>query len=269
MFVRCSWSESRRGVIDLVAFPYHDWRKGQLESVRTRDGHILRELGRQPDIRSLLVVDRPVSVAERIATRRAVAVSGDRLAGRGFGPGWQGTLTRVGQNTLVLDVATPALLGPGRDPRGWWFDVFEDRHLHDALDWALDHGAVSAPAAIAWTPAIAGAIDHLAPKPFVFDSLDNWITHPVLRRHGDRARTAYQRLLPSADAVFVPAEATRRELEPYAPQAVVLANGVDLERFAHPDRGRLTCPRSNRWLCRQARRPPRPSPDRGDGLSAA
>ena len=221
-------------MMEILAFPFHDWRKGQHESVRTRDGHLLRELGARPDIRSLLVVDRPVSLAERLVTRESAAVAGDRVGERSLGCGWRATLTSVADRTLVLDTSTPAMIGPARDPRGWWFEVFEDRHVHDALDWALDVAQHDARVAVAWTPAVAAAIEHVHPSALVFDSLDNWITHPILRRHAPQARAAYERLLPGAAAVFVPAEATRRELEPYAPHTVVLPNGVDLERFERP-----------------------------------
>jgi glycosyltransferase involved in cell wall biosynthesis len=218
----------------VIAFPYHDWRKGQLESVRTRDGYLMRELGIDPRIETLLVVDRPVSLAERIASRRPWQVRGDQVGRRLLAPGWSTALTRVDRRTYVLDVSSPDLLGTARNARGWWFDVFDNRHVHAALDWGLGQLGLREPAAIAWTPAVAGTIRHLRPGRFVFDSLDNWITHPVLRRHAERASAAYAALLPTATAVVAPTETTRRELAGFGCDPIVLPNGVDIERFRRP-----------------------------------
>ena len=81
----------------------------------------------------------------------------------GSGPG-TGTLTRVARpdrscstsrRLRFLDLARFAGLVVRR-VRG--------RHVHDAIDWAADHCRRLAPAAIAWTPTVAGAIEHLAPQ---------------------------------------------------------------------------------------------------------
>ena len=60
----------------ILAFPFHDWRKLQVEGFRTRDAHLLEAFARRPDVERLLVVDRPTSFAERVARRGP-----DRAAG--------------------------------------------------------------------------------------------------------------------------------------------------------------------------------------------
>jgi glycosyltransferase involved in cell wall biosynthesis len=219
--------------MDLIAIPYHDWRKGQRESVRTRDGHLMREFGASERVRNLLVIDRPVSLAERIGSRRRVPVRGERIASIRLDRGWVATITKPSLRTSVLDLSTAHTIAPLRDARGWWFDVFQDWRTHAAIDWAVERLDLSHPSMIAWTPAAAGALEHLASGGWVFDSLDNWITHPVLRRHADRANDAYGRILGPARAVLVPSEATRTELNPFRRDITVVPNGVDLDRFAH------------------------------------
>ena len=96
------------------------------------------------------------------AARVGSSCRGDRVGERSLGRGWRATLTSVADRTLVLDTSTPAMIGPARDPGGgWWFEVFEDRHVHDALDWALDVAQHDARVAVAWTPAVAAAIEHM------------------------------------------------------------------------------------------------------------
>jgi glycosyltransferase involved in cell wall biosynthesis len=61
----------------------------------------------------------------------------------------------------------------------------------------------------------------------VFDSLDNWLIHPVLRRHTADAEAAYGAILPRADHVVVSGAASARVLARWRQDIEVVPNGVD------------------------------------------
>ena len=213
----------------LLAFPFHDWRKGQQEGFRTRDQHILEWLGRDPSIERLLVVDRPVPWLEPLVKHRGWSIRGRTIAqGRSWQRRWQ--LTEGDNGVLVLDQATSATYGPAVRRRGWWFDAFDDREAQTTIAWAVrELGGIDA--CIAWQPAATPALLTLG-KPFVVDSLDNWLIHPAFARWRDRSSSAYAQLIPSAQAVFVSAPASRDVLRQWRLDIEIVPNGVDTEAFA-------------------------------------
>jgi glycosyltransferase involved in cell wall biosynthesis len=213
-----------------LAFPFHDWRKGQAEGFRTRDLHVLEKLAHDTDLETV-VVDRPVALPERAIRRQGWHVDGeavltDRIAGRRI------RLTRVAERVHVLDQVTLDVIGPIRHRRGWWFDAFAGESGSAGIGWAARHlGPFDA--AIAWQPAVAPALLG-ADLPFVFDSLDNWLIHPAFARWKERSRAAYAQIVPAARAVFVSAPASRDVLSAWRPDIEVLPNGVAVETFSAP-----------------------------------
>lgn len=217
----------------ILAFPYHDWRKGEVEGMRWRDGHLLEVLGGHPDVTELLVVDRPVSLAERLVRQASPTVSGDRIAAQRAGR-FGATLTRVADRTAVLDVTAPDLLAPMRRQYRWWFDVFGRREVVELVRWASDTLLGPHPGAVAWMPTVAPPIEAVNPGRLVFDSLDNWLLHPQLRRYADAAEDGYARLLPRADAVLVSAPRSRDALRRWSNDIEIVPNGVSPYQFTGP-----------------------------------
>lgn len=223
-------------MMKIVAFPFHDWHKARREGFRTRDGHLMQQITLREDVEELVVVNRPLSRAERILKPRP-AFANDRTMAERKSSGYRVTLTRVAERALTVDVEVPDLVGPVRSPRGWWFDVFADQRVIALITWAVEQaGAQSAPT-IAWVPTVSRTVMALHPSRLVFDSLDNWLLHPVLRRESTRAREAYSELLPLADEVFAAATRSAEVLGEWHSQVHVLPNGVDSPVFgAHAPR---------------------------------
>lgn len=219
--------------LDIVAFPFHDARKAAIQGVRWRDGHILEELGRHPHVRQLLVVDRPTSTAERLLRRAPATVEGVQIGKRRAGRA-KANLTRTGDRVVVLDITVPDLLAPIRRGREWWFDVFARQEVIDLIRWAVAELMPGRPAVIAWTPTVWPAIAGLDRGRLIFDSLDNWITHPLLRKHAASAQLGYEAILGSADGVVVPAPKSKAVLSRWAADIEIVPNGVDPSVFQAP-----------------------------------
>jgi glycosyltransferase involved in cell wall biosynthesis len=216
--------------MNIVAFPYHDWRKGEVEGMRWRDGHLLETLGSHSAVQNLLVVDRPVSWAERLTRRVSPSVTGERIATKRLGM-TVGHLTRVGPRTTVLDISVPDIIGPIRLKHAWWFSIFTRASVLELIDWAAGLTTGEHPNVIAWTPTVVPAIRNLKPSRVLFDSLDNWLLHPQLRRYSALASDAYASLLPTTDAVVVSAPRSRDVLRRWADNIEVIPNGVSPRQF--------------------------------------
>ena len=216
----------------ILTFPFHDWRKLHVEGFRTRDAHILEAFARRSDVERILVVDRPSSLAERVLRRTAVRATGsvDREWESGAA---QASLTEVSSRTFVLDIATRDFVHPVRRRRGWWFDVFASADVRAAIDEAVAQVLGAPSDTIAWVPTVAPVLFGRAGR-VAFDSLDNWLIHPTLRRHASEAEAAYASILPRADQVFASGPASARALARWRPDITLLPNGVDAEVFAGP-----------------------------------
>lgn len=212
--------------VDLIAFPFHDWRKGDREGRRWRDAHLIDAFADLPAVGQILVIDRPVSLAERLVRRQPGWARGrvvDERADRRSAA----RLTAVRDDVSVLDIHVPDLVGPILRRRGWWFDAFEGPRVIEHIRWAVDRSGVGGGVVVAWQPAVAPAIAAIAPGAVLFNSLDNWLIHPSLRTQADRAIAGYQSILPGADAVVASAPASREVLLRWAPRVEVVPNGVD------------------------------------------
>lgn len=210
----------------IVAFPYHDWRKGDAEGRRWRDAHLIEALAGFPEVQRILIVDRPVSLAERLIRRHhpwaAGLTTAERRADR-----TRARITRVAEKIDVLDIHVPDLFSPVILNRGWWFRSFRDQRVLDHIRWAIRETGMQQPTVFAWTPAVAPAVAAIDPAAILFDSLDNWLIHPRLRKQAGLAADAYASLLPRATAVIASAPASQAVLARWAAGAIVIPNGVD------------------------------------------
>jgi len=57
--------------IDLIIFPMHDWKKGEEESFRTRDGHLMKAFEKSARTGKILVINRPTSLPEMVLKKKS------------------------------------------------------------------------------------------------------------------------------------------------------------------------------------------------------
>jgi glycosyltransferase involved in cell wall biosynthesis len=216
----------------ILAFPFHDWRKLQVEGFRTRDAHLLEAFARRPDVERMLVIDRPTSFAERVARRGRDRAAGS-LEREWQSGGVRASITEVSPNTVVLDIAVRDLVAPLLRRRGWWFDVFTRAEVGAAIDEAAQVALGAPTDTVAWVPTVAPVLFGRDAR-VRFDALDNWLIHPTLRRHAAEAEAAYATIVPRADRVFASGPASARVLARWRPDVTLLPNGVDPKAFTGP-----------------------------------
>ena len=217
-------------MVDLIILPMHDWKKCQKEGFRTRDGHFMEHFCRSPGIGKILVVDRPVSLAESLLRRRGGPIEGGRLVlrGRDF---W---LTEaVPDKCYVLDMSTGEILRPLLLGRDWWDHVFRKARVHAVIREAAEHLGLKEPVLFLWSPLSTGVLDAVPHSLLVFDALDNWLNHPIIRDKRGLIAAGYRMIRQNADLIFTNTPSIAEFLSPAAKCAPrYVPNGVDPERFA-------------------------------------
>ncbi|HUT25072.1 MAG TPA: glycosyltransferase [Sumerlaeia bacterium] len=216
-------------MFDLVVLPMHDWKKCEAEGFRTRDAHIMENLRRSEEIGRILVVDRPVSWAEAVLKKRSRRVAGGEvvLSGRSF---W--VTETVPEKCYVLDISVGDLVRPLLMGRDWWDAVFRRPAIHQTIRKTMAQLGFGRAVLFLWSPLATGAIEAIPHDLLVFDALDNWLNHPVIRDRRGLIAAGYEMIRERADLIFTNAQSTADFLTPARKcRPRFIPNGVDPERF--------------------------------------
>jgi teichuronic acid biosynthesis glycosyltransferase TuaH len=217
--------------LNLVVVPFHDWRKCEREGFRTRDAHLMQQFGRHPAVRRMLVVNRPISLAEIALYRRGWRPREGTLLRRSGGA----YLSQVGPKSYTLDLVVPELLRPLRLRRAWTPYIFDQPVVAAATRAAIAGlGFGDDYALFLSAPLFAPLARRLAPPLLIADAQDNLLKH-ALYRDVPGVVEGYNYWRERADLLYANSHETAAWLG--RSDATHIANGVDLELFA-PDRPR-------------------------------
>jgi glycosyltransferase involved in cell wall biosynthesis len=214
--------------MNLVVIPFHDWKKCEREGFRTRDAHFMQEFAKHPLVDKLLIINRPISLAEITLMRR----------------NWrprEGTIvfqendvcvSQVSANTYTLDILVREFIKPLRMKRNWIPYIFGQAKVVKAVKMALSRLEMETDYALFMSaPHFATLIEHLAPPVFAFDAQDNLLKHAFYRDIPD-LEACYQFCLDRADFISANSHETTEWFRQQRPDAIHISNGVDDEIFS-------------------------------------
>lgn len=207
--------------------PFHDSRKWAREGLRTRDGHIFRQLVRQRGTGSVTVLDRPTAVAELIKLRGRWTPPGRTLRAVG-----RARITLGREGAEVFDILVPRLgLRRGSFHRWLMREYGARRYFAAARSVDVDPGGE----AVLWLchPFAAGMVLQWPAKRICVDAFDNFAVHPELR-YGVRRELfeKYRLLCERADRIVVNSAAMQEFLRAhFGRESMFVPNGVDRELF--------------------------------------
>lgn len=216
--------------MNLVVIPFHDWKKCEREGFRTRDAHFMQEFEKHPDIEKLLIINRPISLAEITLLRRnwrpnegsTVFQEGDVC------------ITQVSQKCYTLDILIREFIKPLRMKRDWTPYIFGQKKVVTGVEMALSRlGMDSEFSLFMSAPLFVPLIEQISPSVLAFDAQDNLLKHPFYKDIPD-LEAYYQFCLNRADFISTNAPETAAWFSQRRPETIHIANGVDDEMF-NPD----------------------------------
>lgn len=213
--------------INLVVIPFHDWKKCEREGFRTRDAHFMQEFSKQSDVEKILVVNRPISIAEIILLRRNWKVKRGEMIWkkRGF------YLTKANHNIFVLDIVIWEVLKPIFMKRNWTSYVFGKQKIVDAVHFSLNFlSMLEEYSVFISAPLFAPLIKKLKPKVFAFDAQDNLLKHEMYKSV-NLLKENYEYCLAEADLVYTNSKETAEWFKVKRFDALHISNGVDPDMF--------------------------------------
>lgn len=210
---------------DITIIGYQDWCHAEEHGVNHRDLHFAVELASLPEVRRVLYVSRPVSLAEQIFRRKRWKSKTGVLIDSGFGyrlyriPGSKGLHVL---STWVPDLILPILLG-----RLWWNLAFRKKSILSRIAAARRKLRLSEDFLMLFTPFAISAIDTVPHTTLAFDVIDNFAKHLQLRERERRfCAEAYRRIDEKA-GVIVCVSSECLDLFRNRAATLLVRNGVD------------------------------------------
>ena len=216
--------------MNLVVLPFHDWKKCEREGFRTRDAHFMQEFAKHPLVDKLLIINRPISLAEITLMRR----------------NWrprEGTtvfqendvcISQVSTNTYTLDILVRESIKPLRMKRSWTPYIFGQAKVEQAVMTGLSHlGMDSDYALFMSAPLFVPLVEQLSPRVLAFDAQDNLLKHEFYRDIPN-LEAYYKFCLDRADFISTNSQETAEWFRQQRPDTIHISNGVDDDVFS-PD----------------------------------
>lgn len=213
-------------MFDIVIVPFHDCKKWLNEGFRTRDAHLYEQFQKDSNVGKILVVNRPVSLAETLIHR----MSWKTKYGNVFAKGHKWELRKVSDKVFNIDFFDWDFFQVIKERKGWWFSAFNKRHVLDNLRNAISMLNLSNTVLFLENPMAVGVAQHLKFDFFAFDAIDNWLCHPQMSRYKTLVAQNYQYVDENADAVFTVSE-NLKKIFPTNGNVQWVSNGVDVEFF--------------------------------------
>jgi len=213
---------------DLLVVPYHSWPKVQREGARTRDAHLISQFAQDPRVRRVLVVNRPVSLAEMLARGHGWKTRGIRIDGSSLSH-----LSKIDEKLYSLDYVSRALLGPVFRGKQWFFSAFAETGFKRSIKDAIDKLGMTNLRCISLTVFAQGMVEGTDCRYSLFDAWDNFTRFPEFSADNGQMMRSYREFARNVDRWTTNSE-TNREF--YATKfgvrnCLVVRNGVDIERF--------------------------------------
>lgn len=212
--------------MNLIIVPFHDYKKWLTEGFRTRDAHLCQHFAASEQVEKLLVVNRPVSLAEVCGRRMSWKTPGGEELYCEHGV----RLAKMSDKVFCIDFFLPDLLRVAVQRKAWWFTAFREPKIIDAINRAAEFLGMTDSILLLQNPMAIGAAQSVHKRGFVFDAIDNWLYHPQMK---DKAliRRNYDYVTARADLILTVSQALADFFRKNG-NTHWISNGVDAEFFA-------------------------------------
>lgn len=214
--------------MNLVVFPFHDFRKCQKEGFRTRDGHIMEHLLTAEYINKLIIINRPINILECIIKRISWKTEGIIVEKRIF---YQ--IVEIKKNKYVLDFLNFNLIGTILKKKESFFDAYENKKFIKVVNKSIKRLKLNNSCCLSFTLYAFKPLKLIDTKYHIFDALDNWLRIPSYKKFFYIIYNGYKSLSKSAKIWTTNSIENKKyfENEFNLKDCVVIRNGVDIDTF--------------------------------------
>lgn len=210
--------------LDIIFFPFHDWKKCEKEGFRTRDAHLIQCFEKDPLVRKMLIIDRPTSIPEMLFEKYWWRVKSGKVISKKMNV----CLTHVSEKIYVLDILSLDSIRPIFLKRLWWDYIFRQTAIIKEINKAIKNIDLDNKILFIWYPFAIGVIGKIGEKLFVYDAMDNWVRHPEMRDIHKELGKISQRIKKEADLIFTVSKRLRNIMDTGRSNVFFVPNGVGI-----------------------------------------
>lgn len=224
---------NRDSMLDLIAIPFHDWRKYTRFGARTRDLHIIEHFNKNEKIQKILIINRPITWAEVILKRTPWKTPGSVIQKNNHA-----RITEVAPKIFVLDYLFPQSINHILQQRLWYFNAYGDDEFVNFLSNACRILEMQEMAVVSQSLYAVNLCKALRKKQMcrtlIFDAWDNFLKFPPLAKHQTLFHETYESYQEISDFwitnSYVNASFFKKEFNVL--KCYIVKNGVDPTRFS-------------------------------------
>lgn len=212
--------------MDIIVFPFHDYKKWLNEGFRTRDAHLFEHFLKSERVDKVLVVNRPVSLAE-ICLKRTdwrTEKGNKEFSGRNF------HVSKFSDKAYCIDFFSRDFIKVLQQRKNWWHTAFSSREVLEAINDTIEYLGMKDRVLLLQNPMAIGVVERINAKLMVFDAIDNWLHHPQMQQSREIVKRNYEIIGQRADIILTVSEELKK-LFPDSKNVNWISNGVDKDYF--------------------------------------
>lgn len=213
----------RNDKLDIIIFPFHDWKYYQRNGFCTRDGHLIQHFKKNASVQKMLIIDRPTSVLEMVFKKCWWRVKNGKVIYKKTNI----CLTCISEKIYVLDFLSFDLFRPFILKRLWWKYIFKQPRIIREINKAIKFLNLENEVLFMWNPFAVGVVGKIGEKIFVYDGMDNWARHPEMRDIHKTHENILQRIKTDADLIFTVSAILENIMKDGRKNVFCIPNGVD------------------------------------------
>lgn len=211
--------------MNIVFFPFHDYKLSLIEGFRTRDSHIYSQAIDSSSVDTVVMVNRPTLFLEVLLKKKKFKTGGTTVFSNSLM-----NIQKMNDKLFVIDIIDFSFIKPIFKGKAFISELYycNRRQIKEALD------VIGCSEFLTYesSPLTRKVVNYISPKAKVFDGVDNFCKHDSYATHKSHLKDEYIKIINSYDKIFFNSEDSLEYFNCANQENVeFMANGVDSLRF--------------------------------------
>lgn len=216
--------------MNILAIPFHDYRKILINGYRNRDTHFILEFINSKTIENVIIVNRPISGIEKLV-RRLPEIKGEIVYEKD-----NYKLIKIKSGLYIIDSIFKYDIKLLFKQKLWFWESYGKPKLLSFINDSLLSIGINDYCVYNSTLYSRDLINRIESKKIVFDAFDNWMKFPVFSKWIEQISSSYSDLSKVVGTWVTNSDENRSYFTNKfnTKNCLVLKNGVDLSLFNDP-----------------------------------